>query len=185
MIKLPKELENPLDIILYNIADKVSPFFYKLKFTPNIITTLSNILCIISIFFIYKKNYKLAGIFYFISYFFDCLDGFYARKYKMTSEFGRIYDNISDIIKISIILMIIIVNIRKSKIKISILCIAILLVYLNTACVGKYLNTTYILVDNNMCNIIDNKKAEKGLEYSKYFGHGTFNLILAILLGTI
>ena len=45
-----------------------------------------------------NNNYILACIYYFISYFFDVLDGIYAREYNMVSEFGDYYDHIKDIV---------------------------------------------------------------------------------------
>jgi len=40
MRKIPRELENPIDNIIINIAEPVCKMFKKLNFTPNGITTL-------------------------------------------------------------------------------------------------------------------------------------------------
>ena len=48
---------------------------------------------------IYKNKYIIGTILWFLSYYFDCADGKMARKFKMISKFGDIYDHTSDIIK--------------------------------------------------------------------------------------
>lgn len=40
----------------------------------------------------------LAGICFFLGYYFDCLDGFYARKYNACTLFGCWFDHLNDII---------------------------------------------------------------------------------------
>ena len=35
----------------------------------------------------------------FVGYFFDCMDGHFARKYNMVTEFGDMYDYITDLSK--------------------------------------------------------------------------------------
>ena len=40
---------------------------------------------------------------YLISYSFDCIDGHIARKYKMFSKYGDIYDHVSDAFKFALI----------------------------------------------------------------------------------
>ena len=46
--------ENPLDNILIDLADKLTPLLYNNKITPNMVTTLSLILGIISGIYLYK-----------------------------------------------------------------------------------------------------------------------------------
>lgn len=63
--------------------------------------TLVRILMGIMIFF--KKQYML--IFFIIGLISDCLDGFLARKFKVTSKFGEILDPIADKIFIYLIFL--------------------------------------------------------------------------------
>ena len=96
MRKLPNELENPFDNLVYVFVERLSPLFYHFGLTPNSITSLSLLCGIYSAFLLFKKSYFLSILFYLISYIFDCLDGYNARKYKMMSKFGDYYDHISD-----------------------------------------------------------------------------------------
>jgi len=96
--KLPRHLECPLDNILLDGVEYLNPYFYRLGFTPNGITTLSAIFGIIASVNIFYNYYILASIFYYIAYFFDCMDGNFARRYKLTSKFGDLYDHVKDIV---------------------------------------------------------------------------------------
>ena len=91
--KIPEELENPIDNILIELAEKLNPYFYKLGFNPNGVTTLSLIFGILSCYFYYLKYYLFSSISMFISYFFDVMDGNFARRYNMQTQFGDYYDH--------------------------------------------------------------------------------------------
>lgn len=95
--KIPKEKENPFDNIIIDLSEYSSPFFHKLNFVPNEITTLSNIFSVFGLYSMYHNSIPFFIISMFFSYFFDCLDGHYARKYNMCSEFGDLYDHVSDV----------------------------------------------------------------------------------------
>ena len=74
----------------------LSEFFHYLHFVPNDITTLSLIFGILSVLLLYRGQTIASVVFYFISYIFDCCDGYYARKYKMCTKLGDIYDHFKD-----------------------------------------------------------------------------------------
>ena len=48
--------ENPIDNILIEICNNVNKYFFKLNFTPNMITTLSLIVSLYSSHSIYNKQ---------------------------------------------------------------------------------------------------------------------------------
>ena len=102
--KVPDNEESPLDYIYINLAVITKPFYKKLGFTPNIITTLS----IISAYFMYyyfrNEKYAYSSLFLLLSYYFDCLDGNFARTYDMVTITGDYYDHISDIITLLLFL---------------------------------------------------------------------------------
>lgn len=98
MSKLENHQEHPLELLCYTFAEKTSPFFRSLNFTPNGLTTVSNIGALIALYGTYNKIYSLLIVGYVIKYLFDCADGYYARKYKMTSAWGDKYDHYSDLI---------------------------------------------------------------------------------------
>jgi len=113
MRKIPAEYENPIDNFFIDISEKVSPAFRAMKMTPNAITFMSLIFGILSIYCLYTNHIIAFSIFYLISYFFDCLDGYYARKYKMTSKFGDYFDHIKDVLVFIGLLVVFIIKFRK------------------------------------------------------------------------
>ena len=96
--KIPEHLDDPFDNILYKICDTLSHPFYITNHTPNMITTYSLVTGILACYYLYKENISMFISLYLISYFFDCFDGYFARRYKMTSKFGDIYDHTKDTI---------------------------------------------------------------------------------------
>jgi phosphatidylglycerophosphate synthase len=100
MRKINSNLENPFDNAIYIIVEYLAPYAHKFGFTPNMITTSSNLFTIIAIYYLLNYYFVVAAILYLISYMFDCLDGYVARKYNMVSIFGDYYDHISDAVKL-------------------------------------------------------------------------------------
>ena len=73
MRKIKKEFENPIDNIIIDMAEKITPFLYETGHTPNIITTYSLIFGLLSVYYLNKNNITMFILFYIISYFFDCI----------------------------------------------------------------------------------------------------------------
>ena len=105
-----KKDNNPIDTILYDIADLLSPFFKKLNFTPNMFTTFSFLTGLLSAYYYYLKKYNLTAIFYILSYWFDTIDGHFARKYNMQTRFGDYYDHVTDILLNTILFVLFYIN---------------------------------------------------------------------------
>eukprot|EP00386_Alphamonas_edax_P013474 GDKI01041606.1.p1 GENE.GDKI01041606.1~~GDKI01041606.1.p1 ORF type:complete len:209 (-),score=42.67 GDKI01041606.1:26-652(-) len=94
--KIPSQYENPIDDKLIALAEYLNPFFYRWGFNPNGITFLSLLTGLLSNYLFYEQWWCLAGFFYFVSYFFDCMDGNFARKYNMCTAFGDMFDHVKD-----------------------------------------------------------------------------------------
>ena len=106
--KLPRKYENPIDSVFEDISYKLGPPFYQNKFTPNMITTISTIFAIITIYYLNINKFTFAAIFHLLTYLFDCFDGNYARTYNMETRFGDLYDHFKDTIYIIALLFFII-----------------------------------------------------------------------------
>lgn len=184
MRKIPPKYENPFDDVLINGCEYVSPIFHSYKFTPNMITTLSNVSAILVIILLLKAKCVIASFFFMISYFFDCLDGHVARKYNQVSVFGDYYDHISDFIKMASILL---TMCRKNKNKFfQVLPLIIMTTILSFVHLG-YQEKYYNKQDSQSLGLLNffvpgnanNKKLiGKIMKYTKYFGCGTCNLTL-------
>jgi phosphatidylglycerophosphate synthase len=102
--KLPPELECPVDHALVTFIKTHLAAYYHLGFSPNMVTTLSIVFGFWAAYLITKRLLHWAALIFFISYYFDCVDGKLARQYNMTSKFGDFYDHFGDVSKFSAVL---------------------------------------------------------------------------------
>ena len=185
MKKIPENLDDPLDNIFSIICDKLSPFFKNTGHTPNIITTESLITGLISCYFLYKGNILLFSIFYIISYFFDCFDGYFARRYNMTSKGGDIYEHIKDI---SVYLIILVILYLKYKKYISLQIILIFIFIVGMLMIHMGCQQKYYLEHNpdKKEESIDKLKGfctnTGNLSWTRFFGPGMFTIFTILLV---
>tara|TARA_Y100000589_G_C27144989_1_gene626393 strand:+ start:942 stop:1565 length:624 start_codon:yes stop_codon:yes gene_type:complete len=104
--KNPDYYENFFDNYLLDIVDIVKPYFHKLGFTPNLITIIGFVFGLFSVYLLYTNHFFLFGFFWIASYFFDCLDGNFARTYNQVTDFGDFLDHTADLIKILLLVYI-------------------------------------------------------------------------------
>jgi phosphatidylglycerophosphate synthase len=132
--------------------------------------------------------YYIACIFWIIAYFLDCLDGYIARKYKETSKFGDYYDHNSVMIKFSVVLFTLFrINSVKFYRIIIVLGIFGFLMMSHFGCQenqysknhkneSESLSFTKLLCPTN----IFFKNNLSAIQFTKYFGCGTFNLVVVL-----
>jgi phosphatidylglycerophosphate synthase len=97
--KIPKELDNPIDIMICDHIEKYLDLYKNIGLTPNLLTTISLISGLTSVYLVHKDQYIIGALLWFIAYYYDCADGKMARRFNMTSKFGDLYDHASDIFK--------------------------------------------------------------------------------------
>jgi phosphatidylglycerophosphate synthase len=199
MRKIPVEYENPIDNIMYDLSEIVSPTFHSFGFTPNMVTTLSNISAIIVIILLLEAKYVWSAIFLMIAFFFDCLDGHLARKYKQFSKFGDYYDHASDVIKTVLLLYVLYLKLKPkyNKNKGIIIFIIIIFIILNILTFAHFGCQEQILKENKNQFESDTLKITENfiftdcyeqLKISKYFSCGTnilFLVIVILFIGTL
>lgn len=188
MRKIPKELENPIDNVMYDGAEILSPYLKQLNFTANGITTLSLLTGLLSINLFCDEKYELAAIVYMVSYFFDCMDGFYARKYKLVSDLGDWYDHVKDFVVVTLLLYCVMSKIESSSTKVIIIAVLIILFMINVVQAGCQQKIHNSDTGNHMLNIAsyfcpscDGKK-QNIMKITRYFGPGTVNALIAFSL---
>tara|TARA_Y100000389_G_C17174644_1_gene370877 strand:- start:36 stop:617 length:582 start_codon:yes stop_codon:yes gene_type:complete len=178
--KLESKYLDPIDNILYDISFNVGKVFIKINITPNMITTMSLLFALSGIHNIYNNNYKIGAVLWFIGYYFDCMDGSYARTYKLTSKFGDIYDHVSDWLKVSLLIITVLLLNIKTNTKIIIGIITIF--FIITTCIyngyeekikkNSNILSFLTLIHGNPENII----------YFKYAGSGVTNLVISLII---
>ena len=187
MRKIHHKYENPIDNYFIELSDIASPYAYSLGLTPNMITTLSNVACIITILLLLNANYYWAALFFMLSYYFDCLDGYMARKYNMMTSFGDYYDHISDFIKIfTILATLYYINPQKFYKVIPIILLVCITSIIHLGCQELlYINNEShsLELTKNFCpvkNQNDIEQIKKTIDITKLFGCGTFNITLVL-----
>jgi phosphatidylglycerophosphate synthase len=197
--KLEDNLDNPIDIAIYNNIDIFMEFYKKLGFTPNMLTTLALFFGILASYFLYNNYFILAALSWFISYYYDCFDGKFARKYKMISKFGDYYDHASDIIKTILLLYVLYLKIKPkyTKNKGIIIFIIIIFIILNIltfahfGCQEKILKENKNQFESDTLKITENfifTDCYEQMKISKYFSCGTniiFIIIVILFIGTL
>lgn len=189
MRKIPAKFENPIDNVIISHIDGIQPHFFKLGFTPNGLTTISLVCHLISMyFFVNNQEYSTvySVIFFIISYYFDCLDGHFARSHNMVTRFGDYYDHISDWFKVALFIWLIYTHFKPYYYaSLVVLFIFALLSTIHLSCqecyYGHHTNTLYFLqyiCPTNYFNI----KIDKCLNITKYTGCGTYVLISILIL---
>jgi len=167
----------------------LNPYFKKAGMTPNMITSLSFFFGLLTCYFYYKSYYVLAGLSYIVSYFFDTMDGYFARIYGMGSVFGSYYDSISDNFIVLIILYLFYNKngYIKPWIKPAIFCIllffAIGCIY-QMSCQEKYTEKTNEEHVSDGLAFLNNVKCKnfEHMKYTRYFGPGICTLIVSIII---
>ena len=96
--KVETRYENPIDNVLMNMSNGLSPILKRLNFTPNGITALSAITGLGSLYFLYQKDTTQFTIYLLISYFFDVMSGFFGRKYDMMTDEADRLNHYKDIL---------------------------------------------------------------------------------------
>lgn len=98
--------ENAVLVLMYRLA---YPFAYqlnKLNFSPNLITSLSLMFSILAfVALVFDQGYKLFCLYWAIAVLLDFCDGTVARMANRVSKSAFRYDHMSDIFKISLLLL--------------------------------------------------------------------------------
>ena len=184
--KLPEDLDDPIDSILYNRIDHDLPYFRKLCLTPNMITTLSLVFSLAGIYNFYHDKNIVGSILFFMGYYFDCADGKMARKYKMVSQFGDLYDHISDIVKFVILIYVMLHKSNKHLNKIIIVGIVIgILTGIQMSCQEKIYNESNNKNESKsleLLSVFNVSDCQKTMRFTRFFSTGTFMLYNSLII---
>ena len=149
--------DNFSDEYIFNpLGDKLIVFFRYFNFTPNQITYLSALFGLTSFVFFIHSKLILTVIFYFLGYLLDCVDGRYARKYQLTSSYGMMIDQVSDVVVNCPILLLLSVRLI---LNLNFIMLTILLLITELFSLSFSLNEAYeCLIKNNYDDFYYSKK---------------------------
>ena len=186
--KIPSNIENPFDIILISLCDKLIDYCYTLKITPNHVTIFRIFLSI----FIFNDLFNTSNIIFpvfgtLIFYFLDCLDGHLARSTDQVTVLGDYLDHIADVSFLIIVAIYILIKKFPGK---KIICIVlIILLYLMFVHMGLQQKNYKIIKEKESGCSFDHVETLDSLNrlhnfgpehicWSRFFGCGT--LILSV-----
>lgn len=175
--KIKSEHQDVIDYQLDKLVFKLNPYFKSLDFTPNMITTLSFIFGLISVYLLKEGKGLYGGIAYFISYFFDCQDGNYARTYNMVSKYGNLYDKASDAIVVLGLLYVVFTNKYESKFICGIIAYGIIIAILARKYYVKQ-DEYYDAIKTNTENEVDMSQ----MKYLRFFGTGSAATFVSVAI---
>jgi len=188
--KLENNMDSPIDNVFLDLCEKVSPYFHEAGFTPNMITTLSVISAAIGLYYLYHHQKAKFAIFYTLGYFFDCLDGYNARKYNQMSEFGDYYDHITDWVTAAGLFYILYARYKLYACHYAVIAVSLALTCAHFGCQEVYHDnpeaSPTLTVATGLCPTQNSSRSKKMLEGGlRYFGAGTFTMIMIGLVAFV
>jgi phosphatidylglycerophosphate synthase len=185
--KVDSSIENPIDNFMIETSEILSPYFKSMNYTPNGITTISFIFGIAALYHLYYHDVYKFGVYFALSHLFDCLDGYYSRKYDMVTDIGDKYDHFTDLfVAISMVYIICSrYNVTDFPILIIVICLMTILGMMSVGCHEKI---THADNKSGTLQIFDCISPEREAcltytNYLKYFGAGT--LVFAVIAAVI
>jgi phosphatidylglycerophosphate synthase len=185
--KIPAHLENPIDNGMINMSNKIAPTLKSWHLTPNHITTISAIFGALTLYSLAHSWYAIAGIAHIIQYFFDCVDGNYARTYNMVTVFGDYYDHIKDLI-VGAGIMIIILGKRDIHIYAKCIFLSIAAYLLWNVCMyvtcqeGIYGKKESKTLEAMQFIKVDKSEYVECLQKHKNYAFGTLNVFISLFM---
>lgn len=182
MSKLPRNIENPIDNFLMAGVERMSEPLHRMGITPNMITSASLVAGLSSTYALKERKYELSAALTALAYYLDCADGYMARKYRQTSEFGDWYDHTSDIFKqLTLVFVMYKLNKRKFYHVLPVLSIFGILQSVHLGCqeqiYGKK-DSTSLSVTKKLCP----GDPRKNIKYTRRVGCGTFALVVVLCI---
>ena len=183
MRKIDRKKDNFIENIFIDISELLCPLFKYFNFTPNMITGINIICSLLCLYYLYLGEYKLGVLFLILTYLFDALDGFYARKYKMETYFGDLLDHYTDYIFYLGLYYLLLFKIpfKNNQKFLIILFILTITSIMHLGCIEHY-NKSSSNVNTQLSQLIKFCPNKKYIHYTKYLGPGTLILFFILSL---
>lgn len=186
--KVPRHQENPIDAWILSWTAETLPFFRSTGHTPNMITTYSFICGLAAVACLWGGSLVGFAALYALSYVFDCMDGQFARKYKMTSRFGDLYDHATDLTVYALVGYTVYTRCPPGRIGpgvVTVFGVALALLFLNIGCQQRLHRS----VDGN--DVRDAESLDvfrficpctEWVRWARFGGYATFNIVTVALV---
>jgi len=186
--KLPDVYECPVDVWLLKFIDTHLAWYYVNGFTPNLVTTISILIGMLSALAVYYQQFAVGAALFIIAYYLDCVDGKLARKYNMVTAFGDFYDHFGDVLKFALVAYALYHNNNK-KLSVSqhtyktIVTVLTCFLFLQIG----YQETLYNQSDSTTLSLFRSlvsidSQPERSIQLTKYLGQGTFVVLFSAII---
>lgn len=163
------------------ISEPLCPVFKRFSHTPNMISVYGAIVSVVHLYYIWVEDFPRFTFYFWLSYIFDCLDGYYARKYNMVTKKGDYFEHIRDILSLLSISAILIF-----KYKDQISSFAIMLFASSSFMTGIHVGCTQIQYNGSLGESLDVLKFTcfhpSIASFSQYFGVGMYMAVINFLV---
>ena len=183
----------------YELSEVIEPGLYYCGITPNMIT-ISRFGLILATVPLVNWGYSLlAAPLVLTSYFCDCLDGHYARRYHMVSLIGDYLDHAADVVGYIVLFYILFPVLWPHRLlELSVLLFLTLTTAIEVSCEDRLKWQTRQLTNSDVlseanCSLrfihrlselpMMSKDMRQNLSVLRYFGPGTMFLYLSFLIG--
>jgi phosphatidylglycerophosphate synthase len=186
--KIPSKLENPFDNVLVSLAESASPLFRELNLTPNMLTSLCVFFLLVSVYLLIRGSLLGFAICYVLSYWFDVTDGYFARKYRMETNFGDNYDHLTDILGFLLLIIVSVCLYRKAFTpeKLIFTTILLMLSFVQFGCQERWSeyhsSSKSLACLKQVCPAESKSQLENVMGITRYFGSATLVTYMVILV---
>jgi phosphatidylglycerophosphate synthase len=183
--KVPECMENPVDSILVNIAEPLSVLIRNISpnITANIITAVGMVVGVACLVCLIKGYYLAAFVLYWVCYFFDVLDGYYARKYDMITKFGDYFDHFRDVFINIVVCWFIWWKLEDQSLR-DIFIITLIVFGIGMLSHFGCQEQNATITEHNDCLAVLKPlvKHKEYIGFTKHFGCGTFILVVSVFI---
>lgn len=190
--KLGKDVECPLDYWMISTAIPSFDFLGKLGVTANHLTLTAAVLQILACIFLWRRSTFLAGFFWIFGYYFDAIDGSYARYHHLCSPYGDMLDHYRDWACAALLFVVLYFRYPLKRFDYLFLGLLILLVSIGFAAQDQYIRHYNNQVPpSEVLSMLGqsinhfNLNTKEALYWLRWIGSANINLVLAVYLAIL
>lgn len=184
--KIHPHLDNPLDDVILRLTDAMMPALRATGHTPNIITGYSAVFGAAAVWALLRGHQVACAVLFMVSYFFDCVDGHFARTYDMVTPLGDKLDHIKDITVGAALALVLLTKYAVPWWGWAASALAYLLMLSHFGCqqLSYEARSTH---DNETLDVTrrlcpDQPQPERAMRYTRWFGAGTSQLVFVAVI---
>lgn len=190
--KLSSDVECPLDYLMVSSAIPFFDVWRSFGVTANHLTLIGGVIQTLACFFLWRRYTFLAGVLWLFGYYFDAIDGSYARYHHLCSPYGDLLDHLRDWICAAMMLVVLYFRYSLKLFDYLFLAMTFLLATIYMGAQEQYLislkphiQTSEILTVVASLISFFNLQLEETIHWLRWVGAAHMNLAVAIYLAVL